>query len=120
MVEDFSKQDKRKITRPALPNLLFVPADEAQIRLISERLRQIEKVWRQPNSGDLIVIPDREVQDFMDRLDKREKKAKAIKTPINLGAAAEKDWFGLYINLFGKEAAEKRFGSKLQELKNVA
>lgn len=109
MVEDFSLKDKRKITRPALPRLLFMPGVETQIRMVLDRIRYAEKVWRD-SRGDLIVVPDHQLQPFLDGLEKREKKAKATKKAINLGEAAERDWFTLYVHLYGRQEAIRRFG----------
>lgn len=112
LIEEYVKKAQRKISRPALPRLIFVPADEFQVRTIMERVQYAEKAWRDHN-GQLICIPDSEMQRFLDGLDKRDKKAKALKKPMNLSEAAERDWFALYSALYGRQAAIKRFGHKI-------
>ena len=112
MIEEFQKQAKRKIRRPALPKLLFLPAAETTIRIVLDKVRHAEKVWRD-HRGDLISVPDQELQAFLDILDKREKKVKGGNKAINMGEMAQKDWKALYTHLYGPNEALKRFGGNL-------
>ena len=119
MVEEMSLKDKRKITRPALQgSILFMPALEDSVRLVLDRVQYAEKVWRFGN-GVLASIHDDELQEFLNRLEKRGKKAKAAKSQINLAEAAELDWFMVYMDKFGLPEAMKRFGTDLRK-KDVA
>ena len=109
MIEEFQKQAKRKIRRPALPKLLFLPASEETIRIVLDKVRHAEKVWRD-HRGNLDSVPDQELQAFLDILDKREKKVKGGNKAINMGEMAQKDWKALYAHLYGPNEALKRFG----------
>jgi hypothetical protein len=114
LIEEYHPQAKRNISKPALVGVLFMPADENQVRVVLERVRYAESVWREAQ-GRLITISDRDIQIFLDGLDKRGKKPEKAKKQINMADAAELDWFTLFLNLYGLQAAIKRFGSDLRQ-----
>lgn len=105
---------KRHIPKPALSGLAFIPAVEATIRLAVERVRYVDRVWRHKN-GDLISIPNDELQYFLDKLEMRSKNAKKEPITKNLADMALKDWFDVCHKNFGLQAAIKQFGMDLRE-----
>jgi hypothetical protein len=114
LIEEYHAQAKRKIYKPALTGVLFMPADEIQVRVALERVRYAESVWRDAQ-GCLIAISDRDIQMFMDGLDKLGKKLKKAKKQFNMADAAELDWFMMFLNLYGAQEAIKKFGSDLRQ-----
>lgn len=120
MVSEFNAKAKQEIQRPALPGLVFIPAEESKVRFALDNIRYVEKVWRQidgrrSETGELVTIPDSHLQHFLEGLAKREKKPARVKKTMNLGEHAEQDWFGLYVHLYGLQAAIKRFGRDMRE-----
>ena len=113
MVEEYNQKAMRKVMKPALTGLLFMPAIEESVRLALDTVRYAELVWRD-GQGHLITIADRDIQFFLDQLDKREKKEKKSKASVNMSDAAELDWFMLYVAKFGLSEAIKRFGRDLR------
>lgn len=112
LIEEYNPQAKRLIRKPALVGLLFIPADEHQVGKALDLIRHAESVWRDSN-GNLITIADRDIQMFMDSLEKRGKKEKKTKSKINMADAAETDWYKLFLSQFGRQEAIKRFGKDL-------
>jgi hypothetical protein len=115
MVETYNPRMKVKTRRPALGNLIFIPANEDYIEALRSNFRFIEKPWR-VSGGDLEIMPDLELQAFLARLDQRERKAKKAPGSFNLADLAGHDGFALWQRLYGLQAAIKRFGSDLREL----
>jgi hypothetical protein len=103
-----------EVYRPALYRRLFMAADEHSVRMVLDKVRYAEKVWRR-SDGALMVIPDASVQMFMDGLEKREKKPKAIRKVMNLGDLADKAAFDMFHRLFGLSEAIKRMGVDLSD-----
>jgi hypothetical protein len=118
LIEDVTRPGKARSAisamRPALQNLMFIPDDETKIRIVLDRLRYAEKVWR-TNDGRLLTIPDAQVQFFLEALEKREKKPKAAKKALNVAEATSKDWFDLMQRQFGLSEAIRRFGRDLSD-----
>jgi hypothetical protein len=114
LIENYHIQAKRNVSNPALTGILFMPADEKEVRTVIERVRYAESVWRD-SQGHLIQISDKDVQMFLDSLNKNERKAKTSKVKINLADAADKVWFDLCHNLFGLSKAIKQFGKDLRD-----
>ena len=115
MVTEYSAKGRVEYPRPALPGLCFIPCEEAKVRLALETVRYVDAVWRRDN-GDLVSVPDQELQLFMDGLAKREKRPPRVKKGLRLGDMAEADWFATYSRLYGLQAAVKRFGRDLREM----
>jgi uncharacterized protein YehS (DUF1456 family) len=113
MIEEYIAKAQRKVMRPALVGILFMPADENQIRTVLERVNYTESVWRD-NQGHLLKIQDKELQAFLNGLEKREKRAKVKKKPIT-EQEMEYNWFEFYADNFGRQAAIKRFGKDLRD-----
>ncbi len=103
-----------EVVRPALYNRLFMAADERQVRMVLDTVRYAKKVWRD-DSEALLIVPDSEVQSFMDGLEKRDKKPKAVRKAINLGDLADKAAFDMFHRLFGLSEAIKRLGIDLSD-----
>lgn len=114
MVSEFNAKAKQEILRPALGDLAFIPADERLVRLALDTVRYVDDVWRL-GSGDLVSIPDAQLQHFLDGLAKREKKPARVKKGMNLAEMAEAEWFATYAHLYGLQAAVKRFGRDVRE-----
>jgi hypothetical protein len=114
LVQEENRGMRLKTMRPALRNIAFIPDDESKIRIVFDRVRYAEKVWRSQD-GRLQAIPDAQVQFFLDQLDKREKKPKALRKALNLSEATDKDWFDLLHKQFGLSTAIKRFGKDLSD-----
>ena len=110
LTEVYIPKAKKKVMRPALPRLVFIPAVEETVRLAMNNIRQLEKLWRD-TQGNLIAVPNKELQAFLAGLERTEKKAKVVKS-INLADATETAWKGLYTNLFGEQEAARRFGKQ--------
>ncbi len=123
MVSEFTSfKSRHEVLKPALADLAFIPADETKVRFALDNIRYIEKVWRQidgrfSETGELVTVPDSHLQHFLDGLAKREKKPTKVKKSMNLGEMAEQDWFATFVNLYGLQAAIKRFGRDLREQK---
>jgi hypothetical protein len=119
LIEDEARPGKSRMSihamRPALKNLMFIPDDETKIRIVMDRLRYAEKVWRS-SDGRLMTVSDAQVQFFLDRLDKREKKPKAVKKALNVAEATSKDWFDLMQRQFGLSEAIRRFGRDMSDV----
>ena len=113
MVTDFNSKNRVEYQRPALINLGFFPADETYAQRAMD-IVYIEAVWRRDN-GDLQRIPDQQVQHFLDGLARRERKPAKARRTMNLGGMAEREFFALWRNLYGLQAAIKRFGRDLSD-----
>lgn len=120
MVSEFNAKVKKDVLKPALSTIAFIEADESKVRFAIENIRYVEKVWRQidgriSDSGELITVPDKHLQYFLDGLEKREKKPARVKRGMNLAEMAEAEWFATYTHLYGLREAVKRFGRDMRE-----
>lgn len=119
MVTEFNLKAKKELLRPALVSIAFIPCDERLVRLALETVRYVDDVWRLGN-GDLVSVPDAQLQYFLDGLAKREKKPARVKKTMRLGEIAEAEWFATYVGLYGLQAAIKRFGRDMREFVDEA
>ena len=115
MVTEYSQKGRVEYPRPALQSLAFIPCEERLVRLALDTVRYVDDVWRL-GSGELVSVPDVQLQHFLDGLAKREKKPARVKKTMRLGEQAETEWFALYAHLYGLQAAVKRFGKDMREM----
>lgn len=113
-VWEYNPQAKRHIAKPALTGLLFLPAQEQTVQMALDHVRYTESAWRL-KSGALVAVQNDELQFFLDKLEKRSKKAKKDPTTKNLADMALKDWFAVCHQKFGLQVAIKQFGGDMRE-----
>lgn len=114
MVEQYNEKAQKKIRIPAFNRWLFIQATDRQIRMVLDEITYVKDVWKDA-SGQWGAIPDSEFQAFLDRLEKRQKKAAKAPKSINMAEATELDYFDMTVNRFGLQVAIRQFGRDVRK-----
>ena len=113
-VQRYNEKAKKNVLEPAFNRWLFVQASERQVHMALSDIMYIKDVWRDP-SGKWCQLPDPDFQAFLDRLEKRHKKAEKAPKGFNMADATALDWFNVTVAKFGLQVAIKQFGYDLRK-----